>query len=63
MNTAIGVAVTVKNVVFWNVTPCGCFKNRVSEECIACTRVTKIGELGTTLAVTGNRITLCRNCA
>jgi hypothetical protein len=37
-------AVTMKNAVFWDVTPCGSCKS---------IRVTRIGELGT-LAVTGN---------
>jgi hypothetical protein len=49
-------AVTMKNGVFWDVTPC------VSEELSASfIRVTRIGELGTTLAVTSNRRTLRRN--
>jgi hypothetical protein len=49
-------AVTMKNGVLWDVTPCGSCKNRVSEELSASfTRVTRIGELGTTLAVTSNR--------
>jgi hypothetical protein len=41
----------MKNGVFWGVTPCGSCKNRdVSEELSASfTRVTRIGELGTTL--------------
>jgi hypothetical protein len=58
------MAVTMKNGVFWDVTPCGPCKNRrlalvrtdVSEEPGASfIRVTRIGVLGTTLAVTGNR--------
>jgi hypothetical protein len=49
----------MKNGVFWDVTPCGSCKNRVSEEHSASfTRVTKICELGTTLAATSNRRTL-----
>jgi hypothetical protein len=45
------------NVVFRDVTPCGSCKNRVSEELSASfIRVTRIGELGTTLAVTSNRL-------
>jgi hypothetical protein len=49
-------AVTMKNGVFWDVTPRGSCKNRVSEELSASfIRVTRIGELGTTLAVTSNR--------
>jgi hypothetical protein len=45
-------AVTMKNGVFWDVTPCGSCKNRLSASFI---RVTIIGKLGTTLAVTSNR--------
>jgi hypothetical protein len=45
-------AVTMKNDVFWDVTPCGSCKNRVSEELGASfIKVTRIGELVTTLAV------------
>jgi hypothetical protein len=52
-------AVTVKNGVFWDVTPCGSCKNRRLEELsVSFIRVTGIGELGTTLAVTSNRRTL-----
>jgi hypothetical protein len=52
-------AVTMKNGVFWDVTPCGSYKNRLSEELGASfIRVTRIGELRTTLAVTSNRHTL-----
>jgi demethoxyubiquinone hydroxylase (CLK1/Coq7/Cat5 family) len=54
-------AVTKKNAVFWDVTPCGSCKNRVSEERSASIiRVTRIGELGTS-AVTGDQRTLRRN--
>jgi hypothetical protein len=54
--------VTKKNGVFWDVTPCGSCKTDVSEELIASfIRVTRIGELGTTLAVTSNRRKLRRN--
>jgi hypothetical protein len=50
-------AVTMRNGVFWDATPCG-----VSEELSAFfIRVTRIGELLTTLAVTSNRRTLRRN--
>jgi hypothetical protein len=53
-------AVTMKNGVFWVVTPCGV--TDVSEEPGASfIRVTKIGELGTTQAATSNRRTLRRN--
>jgi hypothetical protein len=55
-------AVTMKNGVFWDVTPCGSCKNRsfggLSAPII---RVTIIGELGTTSAVTTNRPMLRRN--
>jgi hypothetical protein len=38
-------AVTMKNGVFWDVTPCGSCKNNVSEETSASfIRVTRIGE-------------------
>jgi hypothetical protein len=48
----------LKNGVFWDVTPCGSCKNGVSEELSSSfIRVTRIGELGTTLAVTSNRRT------
>jgi hypothetical protein len=51
----ISTAMTMKNGVFWDVTPCGSCKDRVSEELSASfIRVTRIGELGTTLAVTSN---------
>jgi hypothetical protein len=54
--------VTMKNGVFWDVTPCGSCKNDVSEErSDSFIRVTIIGELGATLAVTNNRRTLRRN--
>jgi hypothetical protein len=46
----------MKNGVFWDVTPCGFVRTDVSEELNASfIRVTRIGELGTTLAVTSNR--------
>jgi hypothetical protein len=42
----------MKDSVFWDVTPCGSCKNDVSEELSASIiRVTRIGALGTTLAV------------
>jgi hypothetical protein len=46
----------MKNAIFLDVTPCGfLIRTDVSDECIASvTRVTRIGELGTTLAVTSN---------
>jgi hypothetical protein len=41
------MAVTMKNVIFWDVIPCGSEEHRAS-----IIRVTRIGELGTTVAVT-----------
>jgi hypothetical protein len=47
------------NGVFWNVMPCGFCKNRrFGERRTFIIRLTRIGELGTTLAVTNNRSTL-----
>jgi hypothetical protein len=55
-------AVTMKNGVFWHITPCDLVRTDVSEELSASIiRVIRIGELGTTLAVTSNRSTLRRN--
>jgi hypothetical protein len=52
----------MKNGVFWYVMPCGSYKNRSFGELSASfIRVTRIGELGTTLAVTSNRRKLRRN--
>jgi hypothetical protein len=49
----------MKNAIFWDVTLCGSCKDRLSEELSASfVSVTRIGELGTTLAVTRNRRTL-----
>jgi hypothetical protein len=49
----------MKNAVFWDVTPCALVRTDVSEEPSASfMRVTRIGELGTMLAVTSNRRTL-----
>jgi hypothetical protein len=53
------IAVSMKNAAFLDVTSCGCSKNRCMEEDIASIiRVTRISELGTTLAVTSNESTL-----
>jgi hypothetical protein len=55
-------AVTKKNGVFWDVTLCGSCKTDVSEEpSTSFNTVTRIGELGTTLALTSNCPTLRRN--
>jgi hypothetical protein len=46
-------AVTMKNGVLWDITPCGSCKNRLYEGLSASfIRVTRIGGPGTTLAVT-----------
>jgi hypothetical protein len=55
-------AVIMNNAVSWDAMPCGSCKTDVSEERIASNiRVTIIGELGTTLAVTSSRSTLQSN--
>jgi hypothetical protein len=52
----------LKDGVFWDVTLCGSCKNRRFGGCSASfIGATRIGELGTTLAVTSNRRTLRRN--
>jgi hypothetical protein len=49
----------MKNVVFRNVMPCAPCKNvRFGDPIVSIIRVTRIGELGTTLAVNSNRRTL-----
>jgi hypothetical protein len=54
--------VTMKNAVFWNVTLVALVRTYVREEYIASIiKVTRIGDLETTLAVTSNRRTLRRN--
>jgi hypothetical protein len=51
--------VTMKNGVFWDVTPCALVRTDILEERSASfIRMTRIGELGTTLTVTSNRRTL-----
>jgi hypothetical protein len=55
------IAATMKNAVFWDVTPCCSCKDRHFGDCIiSIIRVTRIGGLGT-LAVASNRSTLRRN--
>jgi hypothetical protein len=50
------MAVTMKTAVFWEVTKCGFVRACVSEEhIVSIIKMTRIGELGTTLAVTSNR--------
>jgi hypothetical protein len=45
----------MKDGIFWDVTPCGSCKNGLLEELGASIiRVTRIGELGTTLAVSSS---------
>jgi hypothetical protein len=52
----------MKNAAFWDVVPCGSCKTDILGECSApIIRVTRLGELGTTLAVTSNRRTLRRS--
>jgi hypothetical protein len=48
----------MKNAVFWDVTTCGSCKNRHLGGTNSFQHNAKIGELGTTLAVTSNRSTL-----
>jgi hypothetical protein len=51
-----------KNADFWDVRPSGSFRTEVLEGCsVPIIRVTRIGELGTMLAVTSNQRTLRRN--
>jgi hypothetical protein len=53
------LVITLKNGVFWDVTPCALVRTDVSEEPSASfIRVSRIGELGTTLAATSNQRTL-----
>jgi hypothetical protein len=55
-------AVTMKNGVFWDVTPCGSCKNqRFGGSGASFIRITRIGELEKMLAATSNRRTLRRN--
>jgi hypothetical protein len=56
------MAVTMRNAVFWDVSRVVLVRTDVSEERSASIiRMTRIGELGTTLAVTSNRRKLRRN--
>jgi hypothetical protein len=68
VETLVGVrfevftAVTMKNCVFWDVTPYGSYMNRRFGRTYRLHHQgDKIGELVTTLAVTSNRRTLGRN--
>jgi hypothetical protein len=48
----------MKNAILWDVTPVALVRTDVSEELsVSIIRVTRIGELGTTLGVTSNRRT------
>jgi hypothetical protein len=51
-------AVTMKNGVLWDVSRVALLRIDISEELIPFMRVARIGELGTTLAVTSTRCTL-----
>jgi hypothetical protein len=52
----------MNNAVVWDVIPCGSCKTDVSEGCNASIiKVIRIGEIGTTLKVIGNRSKLQRN--
>jgi hypothetical protein len=58
----VSTAVTMKNAVYWGVTPCGYCKNRrFGGTCHIIIRVTRIDELRTTLAIISNRSTLRKN--
>jgi hypothetical protein len=47
--------VTMKNGVFWDVMLCGSVRSKVSEELsISFFKVIRIGEIGTTLALSSN---------
>jgi hypothetical protein len=53
---------SMKNAIFWDVMPCSSVSTDVSQEhSVSIIRLTRIGELGTTLAVTSNRSMLRRN--
>jgi hypothetical protein len=59
IRSEVFTAVTMKNGIFWDVTPCGSCKNRrFWEPSASFIRVTWIGELGTTLAATSNRLVI-----
>jgi hypothetical protein len=52
----------MKNVVFWDVTPCdSCRKRRFRGSIASNIRVERLSELGTMLAASSNRIMLRRN--
>jgi hypothetical protein len=56
------MAVTVKNAVFWDVTPCGSCKSRRFQGMYGLHHQgDKTGELGTKLAITSSRCMLRRN--
>jgi hypothetical protein len=56
VRSEVFTAVTMENGVFLEVKSVALVRTDVSEELSACNiRVTRIGELGTTLAVTSNR--------
>jgi hypothetical protein len=55
------MAVTMRNAIFWYVTPCGSCKRRRFGGIASSIRMTRISELGTMLAVTSNQSTLLGN--
>jgi hypothetical protein len=56
------MAVTLKNAIFWDLHHVALVRTNILEECSASIiRVTRISELGTTLAATSNRHMLWRN--
>jgi hypothetical protein len=58
-SASIQAVALIKNGVFWDVTLCGsCENRRFGEPSASFIRVTRIGKLETTLAVTSNRNTL-----
>jgi hypothetical protein len=62
VGSEVFTAVTIKNGVFWMLCRVALEKLEVSEERSASfIRLTRIGEIGTTLAVTSNRSKLRRN--
>jgi hypothetical protein len=53
VRSEVFTAVTMKNAIFWDVTPCRSSKyRRLKEHIASIIRMTRIGELGTMLAVT-----------
>jgi hypothetical protein len=63
INIRFKVRETKKNAVFWDVVPCGSCKSRRfgGKQIASIIRVTRIGAVGKTLAVTSNRSTMRTN--